>query len=593
MGKPILCIFTCANFRPELAAAVQAEAWDDVVVQAIPARCGHPPLSWDEVVARLPENCSQVLLLGNACLGGLGTAPAGCPPVRIQPLTQCFHLIAGETLVDEAISGGGYLITPIWLANWPARLAALGFTPELAGECFREFAKELVYLDTGMDPAASTRLEELAAVLKLPARRLAVGLDTARLRLAHRVQEWRTETALSQQAEAKRRHGAELADHVAAMDLLQGLARTQSEAEAIAAIQDMFQMLFAPAALHYLPVENGVAGRTEAVPPALQERLTSLQTDYAWLEDRKGFLLRIRHGETLLGLLAMEGLAFPEYHQRYLNLALAVTGVCGLSIENARNRQRLLEAEKMASLGIVVAGVAHEVSTPLGVSLASSSTLEGHTRRLAERFKARTMTQSDLQKYLADAETCTGLIHKNLERIGQLVDAFRQVAVQGKALVSAPLQLRACLFDVLKSFGQRLEPAHVTVDIRCPPDLTAWSVAGDWASIFMNLISNSLKHGFRDRDGGRIDIAVREDGDMLTVDYRDDGVGLAPEVREHVFDPFFTTDLQRGMGLGMHLVYNLITHRLGGSIQCRSEPGTGVEFLIRVPHRRTEDTRHE
>lgn len=584
MGKPVLCVLTCGNFRPELEAAVRVEGWDDVVVRGIPARCGRPPLNWDEVAACLPEGCEKVLILGRACLQGLGGAPRGMPPVHLVPHNQCFHLLAGETLVDEAVAAGGYLITPAWLANWEERLAALGFTPEMAGECFREFARELVYLDTGIAPEATARLPELASTLKIPARRVPVGLDHARQRLARLVFESRLEREVRSRNDERQRHSAELADHVAAMDLLQRLARTQTEAEAVTAIQELFQMLFAPSALHYLRLENDLPEGGEDIPEELRQRLLELGCDYDWLDaDRTGFLLRIRQGEKTLGLAAVVGLAFPAYHQRYLNLALAVTGVCGLAIENARNRKRLLEAEKMASLGIVVAGVAHEVNTPLGVCMASSSKLAEQSRHLTERFNGRTMTQSDLRAYLGEAATCTELTTRNLERIGQLVDAFRRVAVQGKRQEYVVIRLRDCLDEVIRSFGQRLPAESIQLDVRCPEDIEVSCVHGDWTTIFMNLISNSLKHGFRGRSGGGIGVEIWKDGSTLMVDYRDSGAGMTPEAREHIFDPFFTTDMQKGMGLGMHLVYNLVTHRLGGSIQCQSELGAGARFLIRVP----------
>jgi signal transduction histidine kinase len=130
--------------------------------------------------------------------------------------------------------------------------------------------------------------------------------------------------------------------------------------------------------------------------------------------------MRIASGDKLLGLIAVDGLAFPEFRERYLNLALAISGVCALAIDNARTRKRLAETEKMASLGVLVAGVAHEINTPVGVGLAASSTLQEQTEGLATRFAERRMTQSDLQAYLGAAREEAALIRSNLERIGRL-----------------------------------------------------------------------------------------------------------------------------------------------------------------------------
>ncbi|MDD5295591.1 MAG: ATP-binding protein [Rhodocyclaceae bacterium] len=578
-----LCILGCHNFHREMAAAISAEGWSDVVALAFPARCGRPPVTWAELRPMLPADCAQVVLLGRACINALGEPPHGFPPVRVVRLEQCFHLVAGTQLVAEAIAGGAYLMTPVWLADWRKKFREMGFAPEQGAEFFGDFARELVLLDTGLDAKAQAHFEEIRQAVQLPARRVAVGLDHTRPLLARLVLEWRLERERQSARERDRRHARELADHVSAMDLLTRLTKIQHESDAITAIEELFRMLFAPEALHYLKMENRIAVPTEAVPDEVLASLQSFHDDYAWTSDGKGFLLRIGRGEDAVGRIAVLRLAFPEHRERYLNMALAMTGVCGLAIENARNRRKLLEAEKMASLGMLVAGVAHEINTPLGVGLTAASTLQAQTGTLARRFAERSMTQSDLDGFLARAGEEAGLIRTNLERIGRLVDSFRQVAVHGKPLEKRRFKLRECINEVIRSLGGALSQGDITINVLCDPGLEVESLPGDWASILINLISNSLKHGFKDRRDGAVNIEVASDADTVRLDYHDDGRGMEAETLARVFDPFFTTDLQHGMGLGMHLVYNLITQRLGGSIQCESRPGRGVHFHIEVP----------
>lgn len=578
-----LCILSCRTFNLEVAAAIAAEGWDDVVTASFPARCGRPPISWDELRPLLPEGCEQLVLLGSACQKDLDEAPTGWPPTRIVHLEQCFYLVAGRHLVDETMANGAYLITPAWLADWRGELQKLGFSPDQAGDFFRDVARELLLLDSGIDPESVPLLAELQENLKLPARRIAVGLDLMQLFLARLVLEWRLEKERNRVRERERRHAGELADNVAAMDMLTRLARTQHEAEAIDAIEELFRMLFAPADFYYIRVEQEIPLPDRPIPDEMLSAMRGLNDDYAWTPDGRGFLLRIGRGSELLGVIAVERLAFPEYRERYLNMALAVTGVCGLAIDNARNRKKLLEAEKMASLGILVAGVAHEINTPLGVVLAAASSLQEQSRQLARRFSERSMTQTDLERYLASTGTGAGLICHNMERIGHLTDAFRQVAVGGKTLEKRVFRLKECLGDVIRSLGDRLNAELITINIQCDPELEIESIAGDWVTIFLNLIGNSLKHGFKGRERGAIDISITSDTKRVRMDYHDDGVGLTPEVQARIFDPFFTTDLQHGMGLGMHLVYNLITHRFGGNINCESRPGQGALFHIEVP----------
>ena len=164
-----------------------------------------------------------------------------------------------------------------------------------------------------------------------------------------------------------------------------------------------------------------------------------------------------------------------------------------------------------------------------------------------------------------------------------LVDTFRQVAVEGKPLRTHNLRLRATLEAVIRSLGERLDPQRVTVVIHCDPLLEIEGVSADWASIFVNLLSNSLQHGFKGKETGRIEIRMTADTQRLHVEYSDDGNGIGAEGLAHIFDPFFTTDLQNGSGLGMHLVYNLVTHRMGGNIHCDSTPNAGISFTLSVP----------
>lgn len=577
------CILGCHNFHREVDAAIVAEGWTDVSAVAFPARCGRPPVSWDELRALLPDDCAQMVVFGRACLQGLGAPPAGFPPVRLMPQQQCFNIVADPCLVNEAIGEGGYLLTPGWLANWRERITEMGFTPETAGGFFQDFSRKLVLLDTGIDAEAKAQLAELAGVVGLPAKRIAVGLDRVRLLLKSAVLDGRLDQERRERVAAERDHKRELADRVSALDLLGQLARAREEAEAIAAIEDVFRMLFAPESWHYLRVEQELPLADPRVPDDVFAALGELRSPWAWTPSGRGFMLRIAHGERGLGLIAVDGLAFPEQRERYLNLALAISGVCALAIDNARTHKRLVEAERMASLAVLVAGVAHEINTPVGVGLAAASILEKQSASLAQRFSERHMTQSDLTSYLNSAQEEAGLIRANLERIGTLIDAFRQVAVQGRLPERRRFRVGALFRDILATQGEQLTLHKVEVVLECDEGLEIESIAADWASILSNLVANSLQHGFRNRDRGRIVITVAANAGQLRIEYADDGRGMTATARARIFDPFFTTDMQNGMGLGMHLVYNLVTHRFGGSIACVSEPDKGAQFLIEVP----------
>lgn len=272
-----------------------------------------------------------------------------------------------------------------------------------------------------------------------------------------------------------------------------------------------------------------------------------------------------------------------DYARTQAELAQANVKLQAANTRLQETQKKLVEAEKMASLGVLVAGVAHEINTPVGIGMLAVSTLHDQSVELAQRLSARSLTAADLAKFLDRAGTSTDLIRRNLERIGRLVEAFGQVAVEGKPLRKSPIRMLEFVRDVVRSLGDRLPGDRVAVRIDCADDLVIDGDPADWASIFTHLFDNSVRHGLKERDLGTIEVAIARDGDRLRIDYRDDGAGMSPQTRARVFDPFFTTNLQQSMGLGMHLVYNLVTHRLGGGIRCESEPGRGVRFHIDVP----------
>jgi len=583
-----LCVFVCNNFRLEVEAVIAIEGWQDVYLAPFPSRCGCPEVNWQELDElqpdkRQPVQCCHHLLFGRACIANLPPPPSNFYHTTVVHLEQCFHLVAGTQLVDQAISNGAYLITPGWLVNWRQHIEKMGFSDVMARTFFHDFAKELVLLDTGVDVQAKQHLSDFQTLIELPTQIIPVGLDHVQLMLNKQVLQWRLDCEKSKLLAKEGHSRAELADHVSAMDMLTHLTKSLHEIEAIESIQELFMMLFAPTALYYMRVEHEVNIPIGEIPAELQKSLLSFKGEHAWTGDEQGFMLKISNGQQLLGRIVVDQLAFPEQRERYLNMALAVTGVCGLAIENARNRKKLLEAEKMASLSIVVAGIAHEINTPLGVGVAAASTMKQQVDQLQEQFSERKMTQSNLENYLQRSQKAIELLASNLGRITQLVNTFRQVSVGGEQLQKQSCSLRVCLDTIIQNFEQQLKSAQIKLHIECDPKLEIHSLTSDWASIFSNFLDNSLKHGFHNKASGNINIKIVTDSGKLKFHYNDDGKGLAKESLAQIFDPFYSTDLQNGMGLGMHLVYNLITHRMGGSILCDSQPDKGIDCFVEVP----------
>jgi diguanylate cyclase (GGDEF)-like protein/PAS domain S-box-containing protein len=342
-----LCFLCCQNFHPEVAAAIAAEGWTDVSVCPFTSRCGHPPLSWNELRPLVETDCTQLVILGRSCLEGLGRPPADWPPVRQLQQQECFDLVAGPALAAEAIARDAYLLTPGWLADWRGNLGKMGFDEGNAAEFFHDFAHELLLLDTGVDLDAPRRLAEFAGAVALPASRLTVGIDYLRQLLGRLVAEWRLGEEQQQAHERERNYARELADHKSAMDLLGRMTLLKEERDTITAIEELFQMLFAPQEFHYVRFDNGSMTRAaDALPPDLSRQIRALTGDWAWTDSQTGFLLRIAMSGETLGVVIADRFLFPEYRESYLNLALSVAGVVGLAIDNTRTYRRIKKTEE-------------------------------------------------------------------------------------------------------------------------------------------------------------------------------------------------------------------------------------------------------
>jgi predicted ATPase/signal transduction histidine kinase/tRNA A-37 threonylcarbamoyl transferase component Bud32 len=251
---------------------------------------------------------------------------------------------------------------------------------------------------------------------------------------------------------------------------------------------------------------------------------------------------------------------------------------------------QLVEAEKMASLGNLVAGVAHELNTPVGLGVTGASQLEMITKQLTELFDSKRMKRSDLQKYLASANNISELILRNLNRTARLVQSFKQVAVSQVSESQRRFALKNSLNEVVLSLKPQLKNTHYQVVIDCDEDIMLFSYPDIFYQIVTHFVSNSLIHGFKNRSEGQINLTAKlaegKDGQSLLMRYSDNGQGMPEDIVQNIFEPFFTTNRHGGgTGLGLHIVFNLVTHKLKGTIRCESVERQGTTFYLEIPNK--------
>lgn len=256
--------------------------------------------------------------------------------------------------------------------------------------------------------------------------------------------------------------------------------------------------------------------------------------------------------------------------------------------ELKKTQSKLVESEKMAALGNLVAGISHEINTPIGIGIAASSTMVTKTENLQNLFDTKKMTMTDLQGYLDTTKQACELILSNLNRTAELVKSFKQVSVDNMTEQKRKFNLEEYLWDIIRSLAPKLKNRPIKVIVSCDKSIVLNSYPGAFAQIFTNFIINSLVHAFEETASGEIEISAKTENHKLVMFYRDNGKGISEKNLPKIFDPFFTTNMQIGTGLGMNITYNLITQKLKGDITLKSKENEGVLFTISIP---IEETR--
>jgi signal transduction histidine kinase len=253
-------------------------------------------------------------------------------------------------------------------------------------------------------------------------------------------------------------------------------------------------------------------------------------------------------------------------------------------------QSELVRQEKLASLGRLVAGVAHEINTPLGICVTATSHLVQELKLTREELEAGEMTEDSLNSFLDIVDQSLRIMTTNTQRAAALVRSFKQVAVDQSSDDVRSFNLKTYLNEVLLSLQPKLKGRPVKVDVQCPHDLVLESFPGAVSQIVTNMLMNSLVHGFERDQPGQITIrASVDEEDVVTLDYADDGAGMDEDTLSKLFDPFFTTKRGNGgSGLGAHILYNLATGPLGGSVRAESSPGNGLQYYLKFPRSRRE-----
>jgi signal transduction histidine kinase/CheY-like chemotaxis protein len=501
---------------------------------------------------------------------------------QIRRLDQCFHMLVNRSMVDAYVRGRAYLLSPGWLKSWRHRLADWGFDQATARVFFNESALELLLLDTGTWPEATSELQLFADYVGLTARVIPVGLDFLRIYLRDIISRWRLDRQRAELRSVVSSSQRRIADFSMALELLRQLTGARTEEEVLGRIFDLFQIVFAPKTLHYLPLGVAGAGTLRSVgpiDPQAEQRLAGLLGDAAVSDT--GFMVRLGHGEQVVGVLEVFGIAFPEYRQHYVDLALSLADLCALAVQAARKDDRaaalegqLRQALKMEAIGRLAGGVAHDFNNLL-------TGIRGYAELALGSIPASDPVREDIVE-----------ISRAAQRAGRLTAQL--LAFSRRQVIELKVHDLNELARDARRLLRQLIGEHIVFEESFPAEAVFVKVdATQIDQVLMNLVLNARDAmpsggklrlevdsvGF-DTPSGSLDLPQ---GSYARLTVTDTGAGMDNETQRHLFEPFFTTkERGKGTGLGLATVYGIVRQH-SGAIDVRSQLGVGSTFVLYFP----------
>ncbi|MYM31112.1 GAF domain-containing protein [Duganella sp. CY15W] len=323
-----------------------------------------------------------------------------------------------------------------------------------------------------------------------------------------------------------------------------------------------------------------------------EENMGTLEDGSRPTEPRSMIYVPISVGGHVRGVITVHSYRTHAYQRIDLDMLTTLASYVAVAFANADSyrqlqdtQQQLVEREKLAALGSLVAGVAHELNTPIGNSLVIASTLEDKTNDIEKLNGSNTLRRSDLHSFIEASREASTLLMRSLRNAAELVNSFKQVAVDQASAKRRKFNLHQASNEIVMTMKNQVRKAGHHMVVEMPDDIVLDSFPGPYGQVIINLINNALLHAFEERDGGEIRMwAVPLGAERVRVVFQDDGKGIPLEHQARIFDPFFTTKLgQGGNGLGLSITYNIVTSLLDGSIRVDSAVGIGTRFTMDLP----------
>ena len=611
-----LHILACAYFVRDVKAALALiDDNSDVEVISFPADCGRPQLSEEDVNTLVPEtnDTIETLILGNVCINNEINNPSPVSSSHYRHFEQCFHIICPPQLVNQYLAKGDYLLSPGWLSGWSKNVRKLGFNEQDAKDFFKQSINKLRLIDTGVNSKSKKQLKELSNQVGITTKTVPVGLDYLSLLLEKEIRFWKQRNALKRLSEQQ--HVA--TNYATAYEMISQLSRSSSEAEIIDGILELFNLLFAPEEIAYIPVSKSgefsspvTLASNPDIAESIIDKIPRLKQDFFLCASGSGFLLSIKHKESEFGYLLIDQIAMPQYIRSYLNHARNLVSVCALLIENARIQHKLIDTAHLAGKAELAIEVLHNIGNVInsvGISTniireqinnsvcsripAIVELLEQHKENMSDFidndprgknipafFSA--LNEEHQKQYDANIAEIERLI-SNVEQIKGIVRS-QQAHCHDNRLVEK-ISCEIIISEIINMYSHKLEQHKINLEkdfsetgIQLLPKYQLLQIVG-------NLVINAIDSLSLSKTTPR-ELTLKtgiKDGDLHIL-VSDNGLGIESSEQVKIFQHGYTTK-QNHSGFGLHSASNLASE-IGGKLTVTSEgKNKGASFTLILP----------
>jgi len=614
-----ISLVVCKTLEQETRAVIEDFSCREVSLSAYGPACSLSCSHLDDFLRQfnLLENTlqsSRCVLLGGNCIKGFSSRTIRDVYYSVHGKGFCAEFLIDPAQLTSYVKEGYYVVTPGWLRNWKFHIEKWGFNEEGSKDFFKECSAGILLLDTGIDSKSSRHLEDFKNTIGLPVKTISIGYEYYRnllnsILLKNVLEEEREDFQKQNDSLSKR-----VADYAMMCDLFQDVIYIKEEHAIIEQLIEIISMMTAAKYGYYGVIKDShVCEVIGNAPDDSMEKAFQIENgpESQILPGKNGYYIKIRYGEDLVGILAVEEVMFPEYLERYLGMLQGVSGFIGLAVGNARSFDQIqvlvddlrnsnleisqmnkkleqaLESAKFSTQKAIsanqsqsrfIANVSHEIRTPLHGIMG-----------ILELLKSNPQGESN-EEYILLAEKSGKLL---LSLINELIDAAKIEA--GKMTLDAkPLDLIDLIHTIFRMFKNQSEKKDVKLLLRIEQDVPE-AVMGDSnriTQILNNMISNAIKF----TEEGEIEITVGAEKDtessnkdiyLVKISVRDTGIGIPEDKIEEIFNPFSQIDTGStknydGAGLGLSISKNL-ARLMNGDLHAESKPGEGSVFTLELP----------